>query len=39
MEIAHMNDITLDLVVTAAIGIVLTVAAVIGAYMWAVTLF
>lgn len=34
-----MNDTTAELVAVAVVGIALTVAAAIGAYMWAVTLF
>jgi hypothetical protein len=34
-----MNNATLDLIVVAVVGIALAVAAVIGAYMWAITLF
>jgi hypothetical protein len=38
-EITNMNNATLELVAVAVVGIALAVAATIGAYMWAVTLF
>jgi hypothetical protein len=34
-----MNNATIELIAIALVGIALAAAAVIGAYMWAVTLF